>query len=390
MIQATHSPRPSRFPTLVAFQRQGRRFVDWWLAELGVLVPVAVRRWWHGFGDALLLSPDGTNLRLSEPTGAGLKDIFVAEVGSGVPPRLTSPTAIRLREKLKGGQMIFLALPRNQTLDRTLTLPVALAENLRQSLAFELDRYTPFRPDQAYFDYRAIPSPDMPALMRVDLLVAPRKMVDDWIRVLSEIGIELSGIVLAEEFGRPGGHFRNLLPRADGVRRPDGRFRLRLAFLVLATVLTTALLAFPIWQKRNAAIALLDPLARAKEAAQEADARRNRLAKLAEDHDLLPNMKWNSPSVTSMIEELTKLLPDDTFVMQFDFDGKGVQIIGETASSTALVETIERSPVFKDVAFKSPLTKIQGSSFDRFHLGANLEAPVQAKPVEASAGASAP
>jgi hypothetical protein len=91
-----------------------------------------------------------------------------------------------------------------------------------------------------------------------------------------------------------------------------------------------------------------------------------------------------------MIEELTKLLPDDTFVMQFDFDGKTVQIIGETASSTGLVETIERSSLFKDVAFKSPLTKIQGSAFDRFHLGANIEASAPAIPAPSGEGASKP
>lgn len=387
MIEAPH---PSRFPTLAAFRRHSRRFLTWWLTELGALVPSSIRRWWQGFGDALLLSLDGTNIRLSEVTSSGAKGILITEGATGESPRLPLSAGSRFGDKLGTGRMIFLALSRDQVLERTLTFPAALAENLRQSLAFELDRYTPFRPEQAYFDYRASARPGLPASIQVDLLVAPRKMIDEQIRLLSESGIELSGVVLSEDFSRPGGDFRNLLPNTNGMRLPSGRSRLRLAFLALAIALTAAWLALPIWQKRGVAIALLDPVAKARLAAQETDARRNQLAKLAEDHDLLPNMKWSSPSVTSMIEELTKLLPDDTFVMQLDFDGKNVQIIGETASSTGLVETIERSSFFKDVAFKSPLTKIQGSSFDRFHLSANLEVPPQTKPIPVSEGTPQP
>lgn len=379
MTQANHL---SRFPTLVAFRRQGQQLLDWWLSELGALIPTAIRRWWLGTGDALLLSPHGANIRLARPTSTGIEEVLVA------PP--DSREWRRLGERSVAGRMVFLALPRDQVLRRTLVLPAALAENLRQSLAFELDRYTPFRPDQAYFDYRAGACPNAPASIQVDLLVASRKTVDEHVRQVSGIGIKLSGVVLSDDFSQPGSDFRNLLPPAEGARRPAGHLGLRLAFLALATLLTVTLLTIPVWQKRGAAIALLEPVAQAKQAAQEADARRSQLAKLAEQHDLLPNMKWNSPSVTAMIEELTKLLPDDTFVMQFDFDGKTVQIIGETASSTGLVETIERSSLFKDVAFKSPLTKIQGSAFDRFHLGANIEASAPAIPAPSGEGASKP
>ncbi len=378
----TQASQPSRFPTLVAFQRQGQHFLDWWLSKLGDLVPTAVRRWWQGTGDVLLLSPHGADFRLSKPTDGGFEEVLVA------PP--DSDEWRRLGKRSANGQMVFLALPQEQMLRRTLVLPAALAENLRQSLAFELDRHTPFHPDQAYFDYRARVCPDAPASIQVDLLVAPRKTVDDLVRQVSGTGFKLSGVVLADDFSPPDSGFRNLLPGAGGAQPPARHLKQRLAFLALATLLTIALLAIPVWQKRGAAIALLDPVARARQAAQEADARRTHLTRLVEQHDLLPNMKWNSPSVTAMIEELTKLLPDDTFVMQFDFDGKTVQIMGETASSTGLVEPIERSPLFKDVAFKSPLTKIQGSAFDRFHLGANIEASAPAKPGPAGEGASKP
>jgi general secretion pathway protein L len=74
------------------------------------------------------------------------------------------------------------------------------------------------------------------------------------------------------------------------------------------------------------------------------------------------------------LDDLTKRLPDDTFVIQFEFDGNTLQVQGESASSAKLIEILEDSPLFKDVGFKSPLVKIQGTANDRFHLAATLEA----------------
>ncbi|HLA38633.1 MAG TPA: PilN domain-containing protein, partial [Candidatus Glassbacteria bacterium] len=144
--------------------------------------------------------------------------------------------------------------------------------------------------------------------------------------------------------------------------------------------LLVVLLMVPPWQKRAAATSRLDPLARAKAASHEADALRDRLGKLVKQDNFLHDKKWNTPSTVQVLEELSKILPDDTFVRQLIFDGKTVQIQGETASSTRLIEILEASALFKDVSFKSQLTKIQGTPYDLFHLSATLKAP--AKPAQ--------
>ena len=47
---------------------------------------------------------------------------------------------------------IFIALPRDTALIRFINLPIAVEENLRKSIEYELDRHTPFSSDEAYFD----------------------------------------------------------------------------------------------------------------------------------------------------------------------------------------------------------------------------------------------
>ncbi|NIR61314.1 MAG: hypothetical protein GWO02_18345, partial [Gammaproteobacteria bacterium] len=56
-------------------------------------------------------------------------------------------------------------------------------------LAFEMDRVTPFDPEEIYFDYRVLASDD-DARMRVDLLVVPRDEADRAIETLAAWGLQ--------------------------------------------------------------------------------------------------------------------------------------------------------------------------------------------------------
>ncbi len=51
---------------------------------------------------------------------------------------------------------VVLCLPKDKALTRALTLPLAAEENLREVLAFEMNRQTPFRADQVYYDYMVV------------------------------------------------------------------------------------------------------------------------------------------------------------------------------------------------------------------------------------------
>lgn len=359
-------------PTRVAFQRGWQRFFGWWRGELGALVPARIRFWWRGTARFVVMRLDGTRVVFSRPAQTGFEEVLSADISDDGSLSLASGVQQRLSKAAGRGYLLLLALPEHSVLQKTLRLPAAVAENLRQTLGFELDRYTPFRPEQAYFDYRVADHAAGGHLL-VELAVAPRQAVDQLLARTARLGLSVGGVVPAEDIKTSGHNYRNLLPAVSGPRRHPARLRQRIAYAAIAAALLAVFLVFPIWQKRAATIALLPTVDQAKAAAQEADALRDKLGKLVEAHDYLPGKKWDSPSTVKIVEELTKLLPDDTFLMQLDFDGKTIQILGETASSATMVESIEASPLFKDVTFRSPLTKIQGTSVDRFQIGAALE-----------------
>ena len=73
---------------------------------------------------------------------------------------------------------VVVALPLRQVLRKELVLPAAVEQNLRQTLAYDLDRHTPFRPDQVYFDAVVSGRDATKKTIRVDWTAALKTVVD--------------------------------------------------------------------------------------------------------------------------------------------------------------------------------------------------------------------
>ena len=66
---------------------------------------------------------------------------------------LAPPGLARMVDGAAAGSVrVVVSLPPREVLRRTITLPAAVEENLRQALTYDLDRHTPFKPEELYFD----------------------------------------------------------------------------------------------------------------------------------------------------------------------------------------------------------------------------------------------
>ena len=364
------SGSPTLHTSLVAFRLAATRFLSWWLGELATLVPQKLKLWWLEAERVVLMTIGEGYIELFRVTGNRLDskrfDIAAATVAGTPAPTLTNEIGAR--------DALMIRLSEDQVLDRTITLPLAVEENLRQALGFELDRYTPFRSDQAYFDFRVTDRATDSQRLTVALLVAPKATVDAAVATARAHGLSVVGATLGEDVIRHGNACRNLLPAgARGKSRNAPRFWWRIAVLGLTGLLLAAALLIPIWQKRAAAISLLKPLEEAQAVARDTDALRDRLEKATSHYNLLPNKKWDGQSAIRVLDEVSKRLPDDAFLTQFDYDGTTIQLMGEASSASSLVETLEASALLKEAGFKSQVSKVVSTAADRFHISATLE-----------------
>src|SRR5436190_1259451 len=87
----------------------------------------------------------------------------------------------RLAANASGGiaaPKVIVALNPRQVLRKELPLPAAVEENLIQALAYDLDRHTPFRAEQLYFDATVVARDAAKKMLRVDWVAALKTIVD--------------------------------------------------------------------------------------------------------------------------------------------------------------------------------------------------------------------
>jgi general secretion pathway protein L len=170
----------------------------------------------------------------------------------------------------------------------------------------------------------------------------------------------------------------NLLPGAQGSALSPLRYGANPWLAGLVAILVLATLAMPLVIKREAVVQLLPAVDKGKKAAAVVTTVRDELDKRVAQHNFLLEKRQMTPPVIQMLEELTHILPDDTWVSVFDLKGKVLTIEGETstATSTKLIGLFEHSSIFSDASLGSALFKGQAADTSRYKLAIKLRPPV--------------
>jgi general secretion pathway protein L len=79
-------------------------------------------------------------------------------------------------------------------------------------------------------------------------------------------------------------------------------------------------------------------------------------------------LRLQNPSVTSVWQELTSLLPDKSWIQQLSYNGELFQIEGVSTDAAKLVPILEESKLFKDVAFSAAVTQSIATDTQRFSI----------------------
>jgi len=381
-------------------------FWRWWMGELATLVPAAPRAAWRRRRMRPVLAFDPPRATLWRPVveGGRLAMIEHAAIAlDGNPDEVTAAGrgAVAALARVTGNSgtvPVTLALPQRAVLRKQLVLPLAVEENLRQVVGYDLDRHTPFKAEELYFD--AVPVERDPArgTLRVELASVLRSVVDPLIARAESFGAAVVAIA-ADGAQRTGAMPLNLLPPE---RRPArGPWRRWQFWVPLAVLVAVALAAtvLPVWQKREYVISLSALADRARAQAAVSETLRAELDRQVGDYNFALERKFGYPPTVQVIDDVSRIMPDDTWLTQLELRttrGKDIarelSLRGESANAGRLVTVLEDSKLFTQAAPRSPTTKIQPGPGELFDVGAQLKPlpPPSAAPlVIASSGAPA-
>jgi general secretion pathway protein L len=89
---------------------------------------------------------------------------------------------------------------------------------------------------------------------------------------------------------------------------------------------------------------------------------------------LLAKRKQATPSSVMVLEAVSRVLPDTTYVTELRIEGDKVQVVGMTQDAPSLIRLMEQSPQFTRATFFAPTTRAQNEPGERFHIEAHITA----------------
>lgn len=370
----------------VSIGEQLRRFWRWWADQLRECVPTGTVHWLSRLRVAPLVVPEDGGFAVYRFDGAMWQRVVKAD--GDTPEALATSLGAELRKA--GIERFAVGLLAGQFLAKTISLPQAAEENLHNALRYELDRHTPFKPEDVGFDCCVVGRDEKNRKITVNLVIAPKATISHAVAGVAGAGL----LVTAVRPGFPGRATLpiNLLPHDD-----NGNSHLRrwLPWLLLG-LLGLAALVLPIYQKRAQVIELLPQVNVAAQQAQAADVLHQQLDRVQAEYNFVLQKRYATPTSLQLLSEVTRILPDDTWLQSFELrttsKGRDMQLQGETGVAGKMIELFEQSPLLTGASFKSPVTQAPGSQASRFHLGIDVKeaAPPAPRALAQAAETAAP
>jgi general secretion pathway protein L len=88
---------------------------------------------------------------------------------------------------------------------------------------------------------------------------------------------------------------------------------------------------------------------------------------------ILARRKHATPASVMVLEALSQILPDNTYVTELRIEKDKLQVVGITQDAPSLVKLIEQSPHFTRATFFAPTTRAANDPGERFHVEARIK-----------------
>ena len=343
-------------------------FLHWWADELTALIPTSVRRAMTHARRELIVDDDGVAVTLTAIRGEERRSLGVVDLSAGDPASHRTALQRCVQGMRLGEWPVVLRLRDDRILRDEIRLPAAAQENLRDAVGFQLDRLTPFKPAEVHFDCRPLGQDARNGAVRIALVIAPRAVVDEAVARLAGLGLRPQSITLADDTGDAATRFNLLTPADSGADRRRKSSSLSRSLGIAAAILAVALLYLSLDHDRRVAQALDAEVQTARGAARTAEAISRQIAEAKRQARFIVDRKRAVPSVTRLLNDLSQLLPDDTWLSDFEFRDGTATISGRSSETSTVISRIERSPSFEGVHLTGPIRRDPATGSEMFQL----------------------
>jgi general secretion pathway protein L len=272
-----------------------------------------------------------------------------------------SPPPARIRDTA-------LRLPTGVLLEQRVSLPLAAARDPRQVLHYEMDRLTPFKPDDVFWSCSIERADRTTRQLTVLLSLVPKASLQPLLGALASSGLRASVL----EASRPDGSLLHIpFATAPTIRkRLQARAEVVLGLTCAALAATAIFVPFTLQtitlERVESRIAELQPLV------AQAEAARTRLTAEAGTASSISAERTRIGDALQALAAITDLLPDDTYLTDLTLRARRLTVGGRSDAAVKLIPTLAADRTIGNPAFLTPVTRAASGRPDVFSIAAEL------------------
>lgn len=351
-----------------------KKFFRWWRRELSFLVPEKIRQIINDRRGTIIVRPEGNQFELTYVLNGQVEPLIKLDRNESGTAQYKALLADD--ERLIKANLIF-RLSSRYGIQKEISLPAAAAENLYQVVSYELSRYSPFNTEQAYFAVKRLNVVNEPGQIRVLLILTAKKDLDAFHEDLKAMG--MSPVFIDYE-GVPNDLEQNdeqynLLPEPLREKSAKAPQLIYSALTAAVVILLCAVMILPVWFEYQAVNDLESKIIPIEKEAKKIQALQLEIDSVTDETRKLIEQKNAAPALLVMLNTLSALIKDDTWVIYAQYSDGHLQINGESPAASTLISVLEASDIFVNARFASPVTQDNISKLERFQITVDTASP---------------
>ena len=186
--------------------------------------------------------------------------------------------------------------------------------------------------------------------------------------LLKKLGLAPTGVDITTPDGSLG---LNLLPEAMRYHIVKQQVRVNWAIAAGAAFLLVFVMAQSLWLREHQLESIGDAIENVRAEAMAVQQIRKQIEDAGEAAGFLQGRKIDNGYKVEMLAELTRVLPENTYLDRLSLHADTIQMQGKSDNAQSLIELVNNSPYFTNASFRGPTRLDSRSRKEIFDLSAS-------------------
>ncbi len=347
-----------------------KSFWEWWTSSLLEWVPENKRKLLFPNTEQIYILPDGDDAKLWIKQDSKVTILPNNEV-------VESHWWHQLNHHVRSTDiksMVSYLLSPEDVLIREITLPAAAAGNIGSVLQYELDKYIPFNKEDVIFSYQSLSDAENAEKIPVTLVVVQKSLIEKIEQEISNKSLQLAAIdVNVSDEKTPKAMGVNLLTESLRIKKDWTKVKVNLVFFIVLCLMVWFVM-FNSLENKNQKIERLEVLAdQLRGQARRAKLLETELEQSISAANFLGHKKTDTVSPVIIINELTRLIPKNSYLTRIILDDEKVEIVGQSDNANALVPILNQSKLWFEPSIVGQVMPDARTGKEKFTIKADLK-----------------